>query len=274
MYRSASPLLLFLLAACSGGAEPSTGALDAAAAEGAFQRGRAQQLQHAREPSGERLASAIELLEEAARLDSTRAANHYYAARAREEHGDLSEAEVHYQSALVVEPTHDAARWRLGRLLHQAGDLEGALSLLEKVRPEELGENASATRLDLGRVREDMGELAAARDLYREAVALRAGQTQAWFRLSHVLDQLGDGPGSEEARLRHQACWELERQLSAAGHAARTAPANPAAHWAVARHAAELGLLSRAVEASRATLALVPGHAEAEALLARLEERE
>ena len=142
------------------------------------------------------------------------------------------------------------------------------------MRPEELGENASATRLDLGRVREDMGELAQARDLYRESVALRAGQTQAWFRLSHVLDQLGDGPGAEEARLRHQACWELERQLSAAGHAARKAPTNPAAHWAVARHAAELGLVSRALEAARATLALVPGHAEAQELLARLEERQ
>lgn len=273
MYRSALLLLLSLLAACPAVTEPSAGALDEAGAAEAFQRGRAQQLRHAQEPSSERLASAIEDLEQAARLDGTRSANHYYAARAREEHGDLLEAEAHYRSAVAVDAAHDAARWRLGRLLHQSGDLEGALVHLEVVRAVGLGENAPTARLDLGRVHEDMGELEAARDLYREAVALRKGETQAWFRLSHVLDQLGDAAGAKEARQRYQSFWELERQLSGARHAARQTPSHPQAHWTVAHLAAELGLVSQAVGACRATLALAPDHAEARALLARLEER-
>lgn len=273
MYRPALLLLLPLLAACSGGIEPSEGPLDEAAAEEAFQLGRAQQLRHAQDPSSERLALAIEHLERAARLDGTRSVNHYYAGRAREEHGDLAEAEAHYRGAVEVDPGHDAARWRLGRLLHQSGDLEGALVHLEVARAEELGENGPTARLDLGRVREDMGELEAARDLYREAITLRKGEAQAWFRLSHVLVQLGDAPAADEARERHEFFWELERKLAAAGHAARQAPSNPQAHWAVAHLSQELGLVSRSAEAARATLALVPDHAEAKALLARLEER-
>jgi tetratricopeptide (TPR) repeat protein len=272
MSRFAALLLLPLLAACPGGAQEPAEPVDAAAAAEAFQRGRGQQLQHLRAPSNERLAAAIEQLERAAELDSTQATHHYYAGSAREERDDHLLARAHYERAVGGGPAPHTPRGRRGGRRPPEGDLPGARAQLERVRVQELGDHAATAKLDLGRVREDQGDLAAARDLYREAVDLRAGETQAWFRLSHVLDRLGDADGADQARARYEATWELEQRLAQARHAVRQTPADPAAHWAVARAAAELGLISQALAACRETLALVPGHGEAAALLAELEE--
>lgn len=270
MSRLAALLLLPLLTACPSGA-PKEVPLDPSKAEDAFRRGRGQQLQHAREPSQDRLDAAVEHLEEAVRLDATQVAHHYYAGLAREARGDHVEARAHFEGAVARDEEHDAARWRLGRLLHQDGDLPGARAQLEAARPGQLGDDGPTLLLDLGRVLEDQGQLASARRRYEQAVSARAGETQAWFRLAHVLEQLGDQEGAEEARARYDICWEVEQQLTQARHAARRAPGDATAQREVARLAAELGRTREALAACDAVLALVPEDAFAAGLRADLE---
>ena len=139
------------------------------------------------------------------------------------------------------------------------------------MRPRELGEDGPTLLLELGRVLEDQGELGSARDRYNQAVAARAGETQAWFRLSHVLEQLGDAAGAEEARVRYDICWGVEQQLTQARHAVRAAPGDPGAQREVARLAAELGRTREAIAACRGVLTLVPDDAYAAELLVELE---
>ncbi len=263
-------LCLMLLCACSGGKGPSP--VDAGAAEQAFQRGRAQQLQHAGNPSNERLNAAIEYLEEACRLDETRADYAYFAGRAREEHGDLLEARAHYEAALALDGSHRGAHWRLGGLLHQEGELEAARSHLEAAQPEELGENAAQALFDLGWVLEELGELESARDHYRRAVELRVGLTQAWYRLSRVLEDLGDPAGARQAEQRYQEVFAQDQELASARHAARSNPSDGAAWWTVARLAADLGRTGEARAALQALLALEPKNARARSLLDELED--
>ncbi|MDA1266462.1 MAG: hypothetical protein O2816_15385 [Planctomycetota bacterium] len=264
--RSSALLLTLGLMACTPDAEVETPeALDATAAAEAFQRGRGQQVLLASQPSQERLDRALQLLEEAARLDATKVEHHYYAGVAREAHGNPVAARAHYEAAVACDGTHGQAHWRLGKLLHGEGEVALARRRLERAL--ELGVEDAALLVDLGRVLEDLSELEAAEARYREATRLREQETLAWFRLAHLLRLRGATEEAEQANLRYEFLWSLEQEYAGLRRAVQANPHDPAAQVALARAAQKLGHGDVAVRACEAALVVAPGFEPAQELL-------
>lgn len=112
----------------------------------------------------------------------------------------LEAAEKEYRAALAANPDLMEPRLRRGRVL-----------LLLGQRPEAAGEIDRALRdandpalrylalLLQGRLREDGDDLAGAAEAYRAAATLSPDGQTAYVALGHVLDRLGDLPGSRAA---------------------------------------------------------------------------
>ena len=102
-----------------------------------------------------------------------------------------------YRQALTIEPDFVAAHLNLGRLLHEAGELDAAEVHYRAARAAAPDDVIAA--FDLGVVLEDRGQLAAARAAYEGAVQLDSAHGDAVYNLAMVCEKLGD----EASAIRH-----------------------------------------------------------------------
>jgi len=101
-----------------------------------------------------------------------------------------AEAREAYRRALELEPGHADAHVNLGRLLHEAGELEAAEAHY-RAAPDD------ATALfNLGVVLEDRGRLAEARAAYDGALRIDPDNADAHHNAAGVCERLGDREGA------------------------------------------------------------------------------
>jgi tetratricopeptide (TPR) repeat protein len=114
---------------------------------------------------------------------------------------DPKEARDAYRRALELEPAHADAHINLGRLLHDAGELEAAQAhyrLALAARPED-----GTAAFNLAVALEDRGALPEAAGLYREVLRLHPDHADAHYNLAGVLERLEDPSGA----LRHLSAY-------------------------------------------------------------------
>ena len=105
----------------------------------------------------------------------------------------LDRAAAHFRRALVIDPGVGEARVRLGHVLLEQGRVEEALKELEQARAGAGDQFVTYhALLFLGRLHEDAGRTARARELYEAAVALFPEAATPRIALSHLLVELGD----------------------------------------------------------------------------------
>ena len=123
------------------------------------------------------------------------------------------EARDAYRRALELQPAHADAHINLGRLLHDAGELDAATAhyrLALAARPDD-----RTAAFNLAVALEDRGALDDAARLYREVLRLHPDHADAHYNLSGILERLQDATGA----LRHLSAY---RRLTLASSA--TAP--------------------------------------------------
>ena len=97
-----------------------------------------------------------------------------------------------YGRALALDPEHADALLNVGRLLHEAGELDAAEA---RYRAAAAADPSSArARYNLGVVLEDRGQTAAAMAAYREAIGADRFFAAAHFNLSRLLQAAGRKP--------------------------------------------------------------------------------
>lgn len=117
-------------------------------------------------------------------------------ARTLEQADKREQARLVWGHARQIDPASHEAAARLGRLLWEAGDFEGARDHLEFAVT---GRAPASAWFDLGLVRQDCGCLADAADAFRSALLLKPDDGQAAFNLAAALQQLGDMDGAVSA---------------------------------------------------------------------------
>jgi tetratricopeptide (TPR) repeat protein len=131
-----------------------------------------------------------------------RPADHWYDAGVDLEASDPGAAVEAYRRALAVEPRHPDAHLNLGRLLHEAGELEAAETHYRaavEIAPADAG-----ARYNLGVVLEDLKRWSPAIAAYREALRLDDGLAAAHFNLARLLQ----AKGRAAEALRHLAKYK------------------------------------------------------------------
>lgn len=153
----------------------------------------------------------------------------------RDRPGHLKLARDFYRAALTVSPSHVEARLRLARVLHQLGDLSGALAALDAVRADALPQELLyLSRLFRADIEEDLGHADQSRAAYLSAMEWRAqaptvglaallrseGDAAAALALTQRL--LADSPDFDPwwSYQRGQG-WHLTERLAAARAAVR-----------------------------------------------------
>jgi tetratricopeptide (TPR) repeat protein len=117
-------------------------------------------------------------------------------------------------------PQNQEAAARLGRLAWEDGEHPAALSLLERATS---GEAPASVWFDLGVVRQDLRDHAAAAKTYRKALDIRPGYAEAALNLGTVLQESGDLDGAMRAyadayRLRPDVFGTIAVALTSAPH--------------------------------------------------------
>lgn len=120
----------------------------------------------------------------------------------------MPEAKRAYTEALRLAPGHPDALVNLGRLRHEDGDLAAAESHYRKAL--DADPDHPVARFNLGVALEDRGRTDEAIAAYRRALALHPDLPQAHFNLARLLERTGDAHGA----LRHLAAY---RRLRDAG---------------------------------------------------------
>jgi len=110
-----------------------------------------------------------------------------------------------YTSALALEPMHADASVNLGRILHNAGKIEAALSYYITAIAVRPGDALAV--FNYGVALEDLGRTDDARAFYQRAVDLNPEEADAHYNLGRLLQR----QGNEEAAARHMMAW---RKLS------------------------------------------------------------
>src|SRR5579884_1763300 len=111
--------------------------------------------------------------------------------------GAPEDAREAYERALEEDPTHADAHINLGRLLHEAGDLDGAEEHYRAALQHRSTDAVAA--FNLGVVLEDLGRGAEAITAYQKAVTNDPKFADAHYNLAMLAERLGDGA----AALRH-----------------------------------------------------------------------
>ncbi len=120
---------------------------------------------------------------------------------------DLAEARDAYRRALELDPTLVDAHVNLGRLLHEAGHVEGAASHYRQALA--LAPAHSTAAFNLGVALEDQGLAEEAMRAYEAAVSANAANWDAHFNLARLLERAG----RKAAAIRHlKVCRQLARR--------------------------------------------------------------
>jgi tetratricopeptide (TPR) repeat protein len=125
-----------------------------------------------------------------------------------------------WAAILKVIPDHQEAASRLGRLAFEDGDLTEAASYLERATA---GDAPASTWFDLGVVRQDMRDHAAAEAAYRKVLEIKPDHAEAALNLGIVLQESGDpdaamGAYATAYRLRAEMFGAIAMALTSAPH--------------------------------------------------------
>jgi predicted TPR repeat methyltransferase len=158
--------------------------------------------------------------------------------------GQLDEAESVLGDVLAESPGQPDALHLLGLCHHERNDSEPAVELIrEAISRWPAGDpQVCVPWNNLGNVLLESGQLDAAVDAYREAVAAQPAASGTWSNLSGLLRRLG----------------RLDQAEQAARHAVVAAPADPNAWFTLARVLIEVGDVSGGLEAHAHGVALAP----------------
>ena len=96
-----------------------------------------------------------------------------------------------YEKVLELQPDHADALASLGRILHEDGNLEGAVVHYRRAIEASGGDDPVAA-FNLGLALEDLGRDRAAADAYNAALTIDPGFADAHRNLSRVYERLGD----------------------------------------------------------------------------------
>jgi len=117
-------------------------------------------------------------------------------ARTLDQAGLKAEAREAWQAILKVIPQHQEAMSRLGRLAFEDRDYATAASLLERATASEA---PASVWFDLGLVRQDLRDYAAAAAAYRKAIDIKPDHAEAALNLGIVLQESGDPDAAMQA---------------------------------------------------------------------------
>jgi tetratricopeptide (TPR) repeat protein len=125
-----------------------------------------------------------------------------------------------WRTILEALPQSREAAARLGRLAWEAGDHQTALSLLERATS---GEAPASVWFDLGVVRQDLRDHAAAAEAYRKALDIKPDYAEAALNLGIALQDCGDPDRAMRAyanayRLRPTNFGRIAMALTTASH--------------------------------------------------------
>jgi tetratricopeptide (TPR) repeat protein len=104
------------------------------------------------------------------------------------ERGSPEQAATAYRRALELDPAHAGAHLNLGRLLQEAGDLAAAEQHYRQVHA---APEAALAAYNLGTVLEDRGLPEEALQAYQEALALEPGLADAHYNAARLLEARG-----------------------------------------------------------------------------------
>ena len=132
----------------------------------------------------------------------------FYLGSALWENGNIPGADELLRRA-AAGATDPRAAYQLGRFLAWRGEFEGAIVVLEPLRPDLHG--SLDWTLELARAYEGAGRWSEAESAYRGAIALAADYSQPYYGLAQVLGRLGRREEAAQELERYRALYEKEK---------------------------------------------------------------
>ncbi len=139
------------------------------------------------------------------RLEAPSLADAWHRAAEELESESPEEARTAYEKAIELDGTHADAHVNLGRLMHEAGDIEGALAHYRAALASRSDDATAA--FNLGVALEDLGNLREALAAYDRASGIDPEDADAHFNAANLAERLGD----TAAALEH---WKNYRRLT------------------------------------------------------------
>lgn len=141
-------------------------------------------------------------------------------ARTLDQAGLRGPAREAWAAILKVIPDHQEAASRLGRLAFEDGDLAAAAAYLDRATA---ADAPASVWFDLGVVRQDLRDYAAAEAAYRKVLAIKPDHAEAALNLGIVLQEQGDPERAMSAyatayRLRPDVFGAIAMALTSAPH--------------------------------------------------------
>ena len=162
-----------------------------------------------------RYEEARELFERSLELDPEYHAPRVFHGWALYYLGELPAARRSFESYLAVEPDYPDAIFALGLLDFDEDEIEAARARFERTielaQASESKSTESKSRARLADVHIRTGELKKAKQELERSIELNPSNYETYFKLSRVLERLGDAAGAELARQMHRQVRERVR---------------------------------------------------------------